>query len=69
MTTTRTKSSEQPGAAEFDSKAAAAVGWALRARYADFAREPLPARLTELLARLNAGDRPAEPQGSRSAFR
>lgn len=69
MNTTRTSKTAAPDAqgGAPDPKAVEAIGRALEAHYADLIEAPLPDKFMELLARLEAGGRPADPQGKRDA--
>lgn len=68
MHATSTNKTRAPDAAAPDPKALEAIGRALEAHYADLVHAPLPEKFAELLAKLEAGDRVSDPQGSRDAI-
>jgi len=67
MKAIRKKTNAAPGLAPPDPRALEAIGRALEAHYADLVQAPLPQKLVELLARLEAGDSASEVQGNGDA--
>ena len=58
---------DKSGDAPLDTKVLDTIGRALKAHYDDLVKAPLPDRLLDLLARLEAKEREAEPQGEADA--
>ncbi len=69
MTRPNDAENEAQGDAALDSKILETIGQALKAHYDDLVSAPLPQKFLDLLARLEAEEQCAEPEGKADADR